>query len=142
MLLSGRLLPSGPVEGPLKVSEANKTCVRRLYEDVWTRGKVGLLDTLIGAAYVDHNPASGQASGAGGVKARVETLRQAFPERQSSQKNPHGPQPASVTLRTARTSTNAARPAIPNSSRYPTRKGLKRVSRAAAGDPQTGEGRS
>jgi len=38
------------------------------------------IDTLIGAAYVDHNPASGQASGAGGVKARVETLRQAFPD--------------------------------------------------------------
>jgi len=62
------------------MSEANKDCVRRLYEDVWTRGKVGLLDTLIGAAYVDHNPASGQAAGTGGVKARVETLRQAFPD--------------------------------------------------------------
>ena len=62
------------------MSEANKDCVRRLYEDVWTRGKVGLLDTLIGAAYVDHNPASGQAAGAGGVKARVETLREAFPD--------------------------------------------------------------
>jgi len=62
------------------MSEANKECVRRLYDDVWTRGKVGLLDTLIGAAYVDHNPASGQAAGAEGVKGRVETLREAFPD--------------------------------------------------------------
>ncbi len=29
---------------------------------------------------MDHNPASGQAAGAAGVKARVETLREAFPD--------------------------------------------------------------
>jgi hypothetical protein len=33
-------------------------------------------------------------------------------ERQSSQKNPHGPQPASVTLKAARTSSIPARRAI------------------------------
>jgi hypothetical protein len=39
------------------------------------------------------------------------SLRQLL-ERQSSQKNPHGPQPASVTLKAARTSSIAARRTI------------------------------
>jgi steroid delta-isomerase-like uncharacterized protein len=62
------------------MSESNKDCVKRLFDEVWNLGKVGLLDTLIGAAYVDHNPAPGQPAGAAGVKGRVETLRGAFPD--------------------------------------------------------------
>lgn len=62
------------------MTESNKECVRRLFSEVWSSGKLGLLDTLIGAAYVDHNPASGQVSGTEGVKDRVEALRAAFPD--------------------------------------------------------------
>ena len=62
------------------MSDGNKECVRRLFDEVWNRGKVSLLDTLIGAAYVDHNPAPGQPAGAAGVRSRVETLRAAFPD--------------------------------------------------------------
>ena len=62
------------------MSEANKACVRRLFEEVWNGGKLGLLDTLIGAAYVDHNPAPGQPAGAAGVKGKVDVLRTAFPD--------------------------------------------------------------
>ncbi len=62
------------------MSEANKALIRRLFDDVLNAGKLGLLDTLIGAAYVDHNPAPGQAAGAAGVKAKVENLRAGFPD--------------------------------------------------------------
>ena len=79
MVFCGRLLPSGAVEAPLKM-EDNKDCVRRLFDDVLNAGKLGLLDTLIGAAYVDHNPSPGQLPGAAGVKGKVETLRAAFPD--------------------------------------------------------------
>jgi steroid delta-isomerase-like uncharacterized protein len=79
MLRSGRLLPFGPVEGSLKMTD-NKIPVRRLFEEVWNAGKLGLLDTLIGAAYVDHNPSPGQPAGAAGVKGKVESLRAAFPD--------------------------------------------------------------
>ena len=58
----------------------NKDCVRRLFEEVWNRGKVSLLDTLIGAAYVDHNPSPGQPAGTPGVKGKVESLRACFPD--------------------------------------------------------------
>lgn len=62
------------------MSEASKQVVRRLFDDVLNAGKLGLLDTLVGAAYVDHSPASGQAAGAAGVKAKVAALRAAFPD--------------------------------------------------------------
>jgi steroid delta-isomerase-like uncharacterized protein len=62
------------------MSEDNKECIRRLFDEVLNGGKLGLLDTLIGAAYVDHNPGPGQLSGAAGVKNRIETLRSSFPD--------------------------------------------------------------
>ena len=62
------------------MTEINKECVRRLFDEVLNKGKLGLLDTLIGAAYVEHNPSPGQASGAAGVNNRIETLRAAFPD--------------------------------------------------------------
>ena len=62
------------------MSENNRECVKRMFDEVLNKGKLGLLDTLIGAAYVDHNPAPGQAAGAAGVKSRIETLRGAFPD--------------------------------------------------------------
>ena len=60
--------------------DANKDCIRRIFEEVLNGGKLSVLDTLIGAAYVDHNPSPGQPAGAAGVKGKVETLRAAFPD--------------------------------------------------------------
>lgn len=62
------------------MSEGNKDVIRRLFDDVWNGGKLGLLDTLIGGAYVDHSPSASQASGAAGVKAKITALREAFPD--------------------------------------------------------------
>ncbi len=62
------------------MSEDNKDKVRRLFDQVLNAGKLSLLDTLIGAAYVDHNPSSGQPAGAAGVKGKVEALRASFPD--------------------------------------------------------------
>lgn len=62
------------------MTESNKQVIRRLFDDVLNGGKLGLLDTLVGAAYVDHSPASGQAPGTAGVKAKVAALRAGFPD--------------------------------------------------------------
>ena len=62
------------------MSEGNKEIIRRLFDDVLNGGKLGLLDTIVGAAYVDHSPAAGQAPGAAGVKAKITALRGAFPD--------------------------------------------------------------
>lgn len=62
------------------MTESNKEIIRRLFDAVLNGGKLGLLDTIVGAAYVDHNPVAGQAAGAAGVKARVAALREGFPD--------------------------------------------------------------
>ncbi len=62
------------------MSESHKAIIRRLFDDVLNGGRLGLLDTIVGAAYVDHSPASGQAAGAAGVKAKVAALREGFPD--------------------------------------------------------------
>lgn len=62
------------------MSMDNKAVIRRLFADVLNGGRLDLLDRMIGADYVEHNPAPGQAAGAAGVRARIETLRAAFPD--------------------------------------------------------------
>lgn len=60
--------------------EDNKTLVRRLFDAILSQGRVELLDELIAPAYVENNPVPGQKPGAEGVKARLKTLRGAFPD--------------------------------------------------------------
>jgi steroid delta-isomerase-like uncharacterized protein len=62
------------------VSEENKGLIRRLFEEVLNGGRLGLLDQLIDASYIEHSPASNQAAGAAGVRARLEGMREAFPD--------------------------------------------------------------
>lgn len=61
-------------------SERNKALIRRLFDEVLNAGNYGLLDQLIGASYVEHNPAASQAPGAAGVRDKIRGLRAAFPD--------------------------------------------------------------
>ena len=61
-------------------SERNKALIRRLFDEVLNAGNFGLLDQLIGASYVEHNPVANQAAGAAGVRDRIRDLRKAFPD--------------------------------------------------------------
>ena len=61
-------------------SERNKALIRRLFDEVLNAGNFGLLDQLIGASYVEHNPVSKQAAGAAGIRERIQTMRTAFPD--------------------------------------------------------------
>jgi steroid delta-isomerase-like uncharacterized protein len=61
-------------------SERNKALIRRLFDEVLNAGNFGLLDQLIGASYIEHNPVANQAGGAGGVRERVLRLRAGFPD--------------------------------------------------------------
>lgn len=44
-----------------KTSEHNETLDRRFYEEVFNQKKLGTFDELCAPAFVDHNPAPGQA---------------------------------------------------------------------------------
>ncbi len=55
--------------------------VSRIYEEIFNTGKLGQVDTLIAAEYIDHNPIGpGGKSGIEGFKQTVKALRFAFPD--------------------------------------------------------------
>jgi steroid delta-isomerase-like uncharacterized protein len=56
----------------------NKQLVRRYYEDVLTKGRLDVLETIARPDYVEHNPFPGHAQGLDGLRQRVNTLRTAF----------------------------------------------------------------
>src|SRR5262245_39455834 len=58
--------------------EANKTVVRRYYEEVLNTGHVDALAELAVADYAEHDPLPGQSTGRDGLRGRVEMLRGAF----------------------------------------------------------------
>jgi steroid delta-isomerase-like uncharacterized protein len=58
----------------------NKAPIKRLFAEVLNQGRLDLLDELIGEAYTEPNPVPGQLSGAPGIKAKLQTLRRAFPD--------------------------------------------------------------
>ena len=63
-------------------TEAHKTIVMQLYEEVFNRGDLDLVDTLISPKVVNHDPQlpPGVPNGPRGLKAVVTMLRSAFPD--------------------------------------------------------------
>jgi steroid delta-isomerase-like uncharacterized protein len=59
-------------------TEANKSLVRRYYEDVLNGGNVGLLDELAVPDYDEHSPFPGQPNGIEGLKARIGAILASF----------------------------------------------------------------
>jgi steroid delta-isomerase-like uncharacterized protein len=60
-------------------NESSKAVVRRYYEEVLNRGDLGLLETLVRADHVEHDPLPGQGGGGReGFRKRVEMLREAL----------------------------------------------------------------
>lgn len=63
-------------------TEANKAIVVQLYEEVWNRGNLDLVDKLVAPNAVDHEPQRplGAPGSPQGLKAVVTMLRRAFPD--------------------------------------------------------------
>jgi steroid delta-isomerase-like uncharacterized protein len=56
----------------------NKKTIRRYYEEVFNQGRLEVLDEIVAADHVEHNPLPGQTQGIEGLKQRVAMLRAAF----------------------------------------------------------------
>ena len=62
-------------------TEQNKAMDRRVYEEVWNRGNLAVIDELVAANYVDHDPQpTGALKGLEGLKQSVTMYRTAFPD--------------------------------------------------------------
>lgn len=62
------------------MSEANKTIMRRFFEELFNRGDLSGADEIVGANYVNHNAAPGEMPGREGLKTFVTYLRASFPD--------------------------------------------------------------
>jgi steroid delta-isomerase-like uncharacterized protein len=62
--------------------EQHKAIVRRVYEEIWSQGKLHLADELLAPDYVNRDPATpgGAVHGPEGFKQLVSTYRTAFPD--------------------------------------------------------------
>ena len=64
------------------MSEENKAIVRRVYEQVWSKGNLDVVDELYAADFVLHDPAQPGIRGPEGYKQIVTGNRTAFPDLQ------------------------------------------------------------
>ena len=62
------------------MSEANKTLVRRFYEEVFNKGNLAAIDEICSPNVVDHSLPPGLPAGIAGVKQLVGMYRAAFPD--------------------------------------------------------------
>jgi predicted ester cyclase len=58
----------------------NEALARRLMTEVWDKGNLKVLDDVLAATYVDHNPPPGLPSDREGAKQAVTVFRTAFPD--------------------------------------------------------------
>ena len=63
------------------MSEENVATVRRVFDEVWGRGNLELIDEVCADGYVDHDPIAGEGSRET-VKQLVSSYREAFPDLQ------------------------------------------------------------
>src|SRR5215204_5320125 len=62
-------------------TEENKSILRRYFEEAWNRGQLDVLDEIVAAHYVNHDPAvPGLPPGPDGLKAIMAGFRAAFPD--------------------------------------------------------------
>ena len=62
-------------------TEASKALLRRITDEIWTRGRLDLIDELIGDDFVDHVEVPGlEGTGRERYRASVEAVRTAFPD--------------------------------------------------------------
>jgi steroid delta-isomerase-like uncharacterized protein len=65
----------------LPMSEQNKAILRRVFEELWTKGNLSLADHLYSENYVHHDLSTPDfGSGPGGQKKRIDFFRTAFPD--------------------------------------------------------------
>jgi steroid delta-isomerase-like uncharacterized protein len=60
--------------------EENKSLLRRIPEEIWSKGDMAAADAVLSSDFVNHNPAFGHPPDRDGYKQTVTQLRQAFPD--------------------------------------------------------------
>ena len=62
------------------MSPDNKALVRRLIEEAVNKGNLAVIDEIVAANYVYHEPTAGEVKGPDGLKKLIAMYRNAFPD--------------------------------------------------------------
>jgi|GEM_PF-217492 len=62
------------------VGELGKALARRIVEEVWTQGKLEVIDDVVASDFVGYSPTDGEIRGPAGFRQLVERYRGAFPD--------------------------------------------------------------
>jgi steroid delta-isomerase-like uncharacterized protein len=62
------------------VLAANKTVMRRFFEELFNTGDLSVADEIVGTDYINYNAAPCETPGREGLKAFVTSLRRSFPD--------------------------------------------------------------
>jgi steroid delta-isomerase-like uncharacterized protein len=71
---------SGELVGYTEGSADSITLVKEVFEEVWNKGNLPLVDNYFGADFIDYNQQPGMPDGREGYKAGVNMIRSAFPD--------------------------------------------------------------
>ena len=70
-----------PQTGSSSLAEANRQIVQQYYNEVWNKGNLYMLDSLLAPAYINHTPSTpNPPAGPDGLKPIVQAIRRAFPD--------------------------------------------------------------
>ena len=58
----------------------NGAIVRRLFNEAWTKGDLGVVDELVDGKCVSRDPIMGETTGTEALKAQIQGYRSAFPD--------------------------------------------------------------
>lgn len=72
--------PAPDRRGSIGTLDANKTLIRRLFEEVLPAGEPSAVRDLVAPEIIDHDPMPGQPPGAEGIEHVVRTLHTAHPD--------------------------------------------------------------
>lgn len=61
-------------------TEANKAIMRRFWDELFTQGNTEVADEIVGADYLNHDPAPGEQPGRAGLAAFVAHMHAGFPD--------------------------------------------------------------
>jgi predicted ester cyclase len=76
--IRARAAPASKENG--KMATDNIALVRRIVEDVWNKGNVGVLGEIVSDRYVGYHPLIGMVRGLEGFRQHVQSFRTAFPD--------------------------------------------------------------
>ena len=68
----------------MSTAEANRSLVRRFFDEAWNQGRVEILDEIVTPGYTSHNKLDTEVLGPEGLRDAIAEQRASFPDRETT----------------------------------------------------------